>query len=152
MSRRSDGLTGELFASIPKPVPRVPETMDFRRPVAQLVAKLLKETPLDRYEVAAHMSRLAGHETSAAILDSYTAVSREECNIPLWKAPLIEIATERRDLAEWHANVLGGRVLWGEEVIDADIGGLDRQIAELQEKRRSLKQYQQLSQLKRRSR
>lgn len=142
MSRRSDGLTGELFAGIPAAMPKTPASMDFRKPVAQLVAKMLKATHADRWEVAACMSRLAGHETSAAILDSYTAVSREECNIPLWKAPLIEIVTDQRDLAEWHAGVLGGRVVWGDEILDANLGGIDRRIAELQEQRKAIKQFQ----------
>jgi hypothetical protein len=122
--------------------------MDFRKDVAELVSEMMAKAKLagiDRYEVAARMSRLADpHETSKAILDSYTAPSREECNLPLWKAPLIEIATDQRGLAEWHAGILGGRILWGDAILDADLGSVERQIAELQEQRKHLRGFQQL--------
>lgn len=137
---RSDALTGDLFADIPSPMPGIVGTMNFRAPVAELVSRMLSEFDGSRYAVAARMSELADHETSKAILDSYTAPSREECNIPLWKAPVIEIATGSRMLAEWHASVLGGRILWGADVLDAEIGQTDRLIAELQERNRGMKQ------------
>lgn len=137
--RRSDGLTGELFSSIPQPLPQTPASMDFRKPVAQLVSDMLKAASADRWEIAARMSRLADVETSKALLDSYTAHSREECNLPFWKAPLIEIACDRRDLAEWHAAVLGGRVLWGPDVLDAEIGRLERQVTELQDELKAMR-------------
>lgn len=137
---RSDALTGDLFANIPAPMPEVAGTMDFRKPVAELVSQMLSEYDGSRYTVAARMSELADHETSKAILDSYTAPSRDECNLPLWKAPVIEIATGSRLLAEWHAQVLGGRILWGSDVLDAEIGQTDRMIAELQERNREMKQ------------
>jgi hypothetical protein len=147
MSRRSDHLTGELFASIPQPAPTLPGSMDFRMPVSELVSEMLanaKREGIDRYEVAARVSRLADpHETSKAILDAYTSPSREESNLPLWKAPLLEIACDSRALAEWHANVLGGRILWGEEILDADLGSIERQIRELSETRKKLQQVQQ---------
>jgi hypothetical protein len=146
MSRRSDHLTGELFGAIPEPAPTTPGSMDYRKPVAELISDMLaqaKRNEVDRYEVAARMSRLADpHETSKAILDSYTAASREECNLPLWKAPLIEIACDSRALAEWHANVLGGRILWGDAILDADIGSVERKIAELTEQRKLLREFQ----------
>lgn len=146
MSRPSDHLTGELFASIPEPAPTTPGTMDYRKPVAELISEMLaqaKHSGIDRYEVAARMSRLADpHETSKAILDSYTAASREECNLPLWKAPLIEVACESRALAEWHAGVLGGRILWGEAILDADLGSVERQITQLTEQRKRLREFQ----------
>lgn len=143
MSRnRSDALTGELFSTIPTPLPLLPGSMDFRRSIAQLVSQSLKDAPGSRYIVAARMSELADVETSKALLDSYTAESRDECNLPLWKAPLIEAATGSRVLAEWHASVLGGRVLWGVEITDADIGRTERQITELQSQLKDLKQFQ----------
>lgn len=116
--------------------------MDYRKPVAQLVSQLLKDAPGTRYAVAARMSELAEHETSKAVLDSYTSDCREACNLPLWKAPLIEAATGSHVLAEWHAGCLGGRVLWGHEVIDADIGRRERLIAELKTEVVALKQHQ----------
>lgn len=135
MSRaRADAFTGELFCNIPEPRPALPESMDFRAPVAELVSDMLakaKAKGIDRWDVAARMSRLSGHETSKAIIDSYTAPSREECNAPLWKAPVMELACDERDLAEWHAGILGGRILWGSDVMDAEIGRMQRELDEL---------------------
>lgn len=145
MSRtRSDALTGELFAGIPAALPQTPGSMDFRRTVAQLVSQALKACPDNRYLVAARMSELADVETTKALLDSYTAESREACNLPMWKAPLVDIATGSRALAEWHVAVLGGRAVWGDDITDADIGRLDRQIREMQDQLRTLKGLQGL--------
>lgn len=144
MSRRSDGLTGELFSTIPAPMPQTAASMDFRSKVAQLVSQAIKDAEGSRWVIAARMSELADVETSKAILDSYTAESREECNLPFWKTPLLEVATGSRSLAEWHASVLGGRILWGAEILDADLGSVERQIAELQAQRKHLREFQQL--------
>lgn len=141
---RSDALTGELFSSIPAPVPQRPGSMDFRRGVANLVSDMLRQSHASRYAIAARMSELTDVETSKALLDSYTAESRGECNLPFWKAPVIEVACNRRDLAEWHAAVLGGRVLWGAEILDADIGRYEREIAALQHELKTLRKQQLL--------
>lgn len=142
MAKRNDALTGDLFSGIPQPMPHEPASMDFRRRTTQLVSEALKQSGESRFLVAARMSELADVETSKALLDSYTAESREECNLPLWKAPIIEAATGSRVLAEWHVGVLGGRILWGHEVIDADIGRRERLIRELKDEVATLKTYQ----------
>lgn len=138
-ARRSDPLTGDLFTSIPQPLPEHPESMDFRTLVAQMCAEMIQGAPDSRWAIAARMSELSGVETSKALLDSYTAASREECNLPFWKAPLIELATGNRRLAEWHASVLGGRVLWGRDVLDAELGKVQRQIEELRDQERAMR-------------
>lgn len=146
MTRKtSDALTGELFSSIPAPVAQVPETMDYRPDVARMVKDMLDKARakgVDRWEVGARMSRWAGTDTSKALLDGYTALSREESNLPMWKAPLIELACDARDLANWHAELLGGRVLWGREVMDAEIGRAQRELDELNQRVRSMRELQ----------
>lgn len=136
---RHDPLTGDLFSAIPKAVPAVPGAMDFRKSVAELVAGLLANAKRDRYDVAAKISRLCDHETSKALLDSYTAPSREECNLPLWKVPAVEIACNSRGITEWLVGVHGGRVLWGQQVLQADLGEIESRIQQLQEQRRLVK-------------
>jgi len=140
MSRkRSDALTGELFSQIPSAVPAVPGAMDFRKPVAELVAGLLANAKRDRYDVAARISRLCDHETSKALLDSYTAPSREECNLPPWKVPAAAVACHSRGITEWRVGVHGGGVLWGAQVLQADLGEIESRIQQLQEQRRVVK-------------
>lgn len=141
--RHADAFTGELFSTIPAPMPQTAASMDYRAKVAQLVSQAIKDADSSRWVIAARMSELADVETSKAILDSYTAESRDECNLPFWKTPLLEAATGSRALAEWHAGVLGGRVLWGAEILDADLGNVERQIVELQEQRKRLRAFQQ---------
>lgn len=143
MSRsRSDALTGELFSQIPSPMPQVPGGMDFRKPVAEMVAGMLANAKRDRYDVAARISRLCDHETSKALLDSYTAPSREECNLPLWKVPAMEIACNSHAVTEWLVGVHGGRILWGADVMDAELGKVQRQLDELKRLEKSLRDAQ----------
>lgn len=123
--------------------------MDFRAPVAQLVSRMIHESEMTRWAIAARMSELADVETSNALLDSYTAESREECNLPFWKA-LIELATGNRSLVEWHATVLGGRVLWGVDVIDAEIGRRKREMADANAEIKELERIQRLHRGRRR--
>ena len=143
MSRnRSDALTGELFSQIPAAVPAIPGAMDFRKPVAELVAGMLANAKRDRYDVASRISRLCDHETSKALLDSYTAPSREECNLPLWKVPAVEISCNSYAVTEWLVGVHGGRILWGEEVMDAELGRVQRQLDELKRQEKFLRDAQ----------
>jgi len=143
-SRRSDALTGDLFTSIPKPAAEAPGSMDFRAAVSQLVSQMIQDCEQSRWGIAARMSELADVETSKGLLDSYTAPAREECNLPFWKAPLIELATNDRRLAEWHASILGGRVLWGADVIDAEIGRRKREMADAAGEIKQLERLQRL--------
>jgi len=126
---RSDALTGDMFA-VPRPAAQVPGSMDFRQPVTLIVGDMLKDAHaagLDRFEVAARASRLAGRDVSKAMLDGYTAESREEFNCPLWLAPVLEIVCSSTRLAEWHGSVVGGQLLLGAATLDAEIGRLERE-------------------------
>ena len=141
---RMDASTGDLFSGIPSPLPLREGSMDFRKPVALLISDMIKASGESRWAIAARMSELADVETSKAVLDSYTAESRDACNLPMWKAPLLELATNSRRLAEWHAESLGGRVLWGSDVLDADVGRMKREMAQLQDQLRKTEQLQRL--------
>ena len=124
---RSDALTSDMFA-IPRPAPQIPGSMDFRVVVTHLVGDMLKDAAaagIDRYEVASRASRLAGRDVSKAMLDGYTAESREEFNVPLWLAPVLEVVCQKTALAEWHGGVVGGQLLLGADAIDAEIGRLE---------------------------
>lgn len=139
MRMRADTHTAELFSAIPNPAPVAPGCMDYRKRIATLTADVLAECKKNRYIVAARMSELADHETSKALLDSYTAPSRDECNLPAWKIPLLEAACGSRAITEFLVTTHGGRVLWGAEVLDADIGQIDHQIEQLRAKKSALK-------------
>ncbi|RPE81813.1 hypothetical protein [Vulcaniibacterium tengchongense] len=138
MARSRDVATGDLFAAIPRPVPALPGSMDFRTRVAVLVGAMLDDAraadpELDRYEVAARVSRLVGKEVSKHMLDAYTAESREAYNTPAWLMPALEHACRSHRYSEWLAEVRGGRLVLGAAALDAEIGAAQEQIEALRE-------------------
>lgn len=143
MTRRAAGAaSGDLFA-IPRPQAAVPGTMDYRGAVSELVGQMLAEAHragMDRHDVAARASRLTGKDISKNMLDGYTAPAREEFNLPLWLAPVLEVACAATPLATWHASVHGGRLLVGAETLDAEIGRLMREHEATAERLRDLKE------------
>lgn len=133
---------GDLFA-IPQPSAPVPGSMDYRASVSELVSTMLAEAHragLDRHEVAARASRLTGKDVTKNMLDGYTAPAREEFNLPLWLAPVLEIVCAGTPLASWHAGVHGGRLLVGAETLDAEIGRLMREREQADTRLRDLKE------------
>ena len=149
--RRHDAHSGDLFASIPKPAAAEPGGMDFRTRIAVLVSEMLDDAraadpELDRYAVAARVSRLVGKEVSKAMLDAYTAESRDAYNVPAWLMPALEHVCHSHRYSEWLAQIRGGRFLLGPAALDAEIGrvqgemdGLREQLRGLQEVRRRLR-------------
>ncbi len=141
MSRRGHAV-GDLFA-IPQPPAPLPGSMDYRLTVSSLVGDMLaaaRSAGIDRFEVAARASRLAGRDVSKAMLDGYTAESREEFNLPLWLAPVIETVCSATTLGDWHAKALGGRLHVGEAALDAEIGRLEREREVATERLKQLKE------------
>jgi hypothetical protein len=151
MNRTRDHVSGDLFAAIPRPAPSVPGGMDFRPQLSMLVGDMLtkahaSDRSLDRYAIAAIASRLAGKEISKAMLDGYTAESREAFNLPLWCVPALETACGSTALTEWLADVRGGRLVLGPAALDEEIGRLqgdkeliDERLRELRDLRRRVR-------------
>lgn len=146
MSRRSDGLTGELFGgiAIPKPAPAIPGSMDYRTQVAVLFSEMLREAErqdhdLDRPMIALQISRLTGKDVSKAMLDGYTAESRDSFNVPLWLAPAAETVCKSTVLSAWFASVRGARLVLGPAALDAEIGRIQSEVADSQERLKELR-------------
>jgi len=135
MTRRRDTASGDMFFDIPRPAPSLPASMDFRPQLSVLVGDMLtaaqaSDPELDRYSIAARASRLAGKEISKAMLDGYTAESREAFNLPLWCVPALETACGSTLLSQWLAEIRGGRLVLGPAALDEEIGRLqgDREV------------------------
>lgn len=146
MSRtsRRDALSGDLFRDIPRPAPPVAASMDFRPQLSNLVAEMLAaaqaaDPALDRYQIAAICSRLAGKEVSKAMLDGYTAESREAFNLPLWLVPALETACSSTALTDWLAAIRGGRLVLGPAALDAEIGRMQGEMEMLNERLKEAK-------------
>lgn len=141
MSRlRRDALTDDLFA-VPSAVEPTPASMDHRASVSHLVSQVIAEAGLDRYDLAARMSRLTGKEVSKAMLDGYTAESRDAFNLPFYLVPAFEAACESIALSDWLARQRGGRLLVGEDVLAAELGRLERRRDEAQQRIKAIKEH-----------
>lgn len=125
MRRIHDPLTLDLFEV---PVPRVPMpgALDVGLAVRHLISDLLKVSPRNRFEIAARMSELLGHEITKHQLDSWTAESRDGWRFPLEYLPAFEVAVETHQLTTWLADLRGCKVLVGKEALDAEIGKMER--------------------------
>lgn len=120
-----DPFTGDLFA-IPQPSAPLPASHDYRPQVAHLVGETLRASGLDRYRVAAEMSRLTGREITKTMLDAYASEGRETFNLPFWEVPALEAACQSHGLGCWLAQVRGGRLLVGRETLTAELGRLEQ--------------------------
>jgi len=125
MRRIHDPLTLDLFEI---PVPRVPTpgALDVGLGIRHLISDLLKVSPRNRFEIAARMSELLGHEITKHQLDSWTAESREGWRFPLEYLPAFEVAVETHQITTWLADLRGCKVLVGKDALDAEIGKLER--------------------------
>lgn len=125
MRRAHDSLTLDLF-EVPIPRNPLPGALDVGLAVRHLISDLLKTSTRNRFEIAAKMSELLGHEITKNQLDSWTAESREGWRFPLEYLPAFEVAVETHQVTSWLADLRGCKVLVGKEALDAEIGKLER--------------------------
>lgn len=114
------------------------ELAGFERFMAGIVAMALKEDERDRYGVAAAVSRLMGFEVSKEMLDAYASEARDNHNVSAARFFAIIAVTKRHDLLDIAVKRIGARVLVGEEILTAQLGHIDRQIAELTARKKSI--------------
>jgi len=128
------------FSFAPAPVPSSEGALAaLERQTASAVAQILKDEPRDRYTVAAAVSRLLGDDVSKLMLDAYASEARDSHNISLARFLALIAATDRHDVLNALLNKIGCAVLVGEEVYLAEIGHLESQKRELEERLRMLK-------------
>lgn len=139
MRRVQDSMTMDLF-EVPVPRAPLPGALDVGLQVRHLISDLLKDCPRNRFEIAARMSELLGHDITKHQLDSWTAESREGWRFPLEYLPAFEVACETTAITAWIADLRGGQVLMGKEVLNAEIGKLERLKEDAARKIKQLKQ------------
>lgn len=125
MRRVHDPLTLDLF-EVPVPRAALPGALDVGLAVRHLISDLLKVSPKSRFEIAARMSELLGHEVSKHQLDAWTAESREGWRFPLEYLSAFEVAVETHQVTIWLADLRGCKVLVGKEALEAELGKLER--------------------------
>ena len=133
-----DPFTDDMFL-VPQPEHPAPGSANFAFEIANIVSQMLKETHMDRWEIAAQMSRLSGDDVSKNMLDAWASPGRPDHNIPFYRAVLLEEVLGSHTLTNWMVAKRGGRVAYGKDALNARLGKLtvkkkqvDQQIRELQ--------------------
>lgn len=140
MSRVKDLLTLDLF-DVPTPAPSTPGAMNYAREIAAVMSQALKDCAHDRVDVAARMTRLTGKEVSLAMLNAYTAESRETHNISMEKAIAFDAATDGFALLKFYAAKRGCKVMVGKDALLAELGRIDQEKADLARQEKAIKHY-----------
>jgi hypothetical protein len=138
MTKR-DNKTLDLF-EIPRGPELLPGALDIDHHVRGLVSKLLKDTPLSRYQVAARMSELIGVEVSKHQLDAWTAESRDGWRFPLAYVPAFEAALGTYAITQLLAEKRGCTVNIGADALLAELGKIEHQEMDLKARKAALKQ------------
>ncbi|MDN3524319.1 hypothetical protein QWY79_03455 [Halomonas sabkhae] len=138
MRRVRDTETFDIF-EVPAPIVPHPGSGNYAAQVSELVGGVLKDCLVDRYEVAAQMSRLSGDDVSKHMLDAWSSPARTEHNIPLYRAPLLEEVCHSHAFTDWLVHLRGGRVAYGREALAAEYGKRQRMMEKLKSDMRELK-------------
>ena len=138
MARRKDDRTLDIF-DVPQPARAIPGECNYAAQVSELVSEILKAANLDRYEIAARMSRLSGDDVSKNMLDAWSSPARADHNLPFYRAALLEDVCASHLLTNWLVDVRGGRVAYGRDALLAELGRLERTREEAGRQARELK-------------
>ncbi|UCM30510.1 hypothetical protein LE197_11675 [Pseudomonas sp. PS1(2021)] len=138
MARRKDDRTLDIF-DVPQPARAIPGECNYAAQVSELVSEILKAANLDRYEIAARMSRLSGDDVSKNMLDAWSSPARVDHNLPFYRAALLEDVCASHLLTNWLVDVRGGRVAYGRDALLAELGRLERTREEAGRQARELK-------------
>jgi hypothetical protein len=119
-----DTQTLDLFL-IPEVHSYAPGECGYSREVAESVSLMLAESlHCDRYAISAEVSRVSGKDVSKHMLDAYASPARIEHALPFWLAPVLEEVTHSHVLTNWLVDKRGGRVAYGKEALNQELGRL----------------------------
>lgn len=115
-------------------VPAAPSSetgaLDIAHAVRDVLVDMLaaaKLAELDRFDVAASVSRLSSRSMTKDMLDQYCANSADGKRFPLEALPALTVVTGDYRLLEFIAECCGCRILRGEEAMVAELGALAMQ-------------------------
>lgn len=138
MKRVQDFSTLDMFL-IPQPDHPEEGSADYSFEVSNKVSKILKECPLDRYEISARMSRITGKDVSKNMIDAWASPGRPDHNIPFYLIAVFEDACTTHELTNWLVHKRGGRVAYGKDTLNAELGKLERAREDANKQIRELK-------------
>jgi len=109
-----------------------------RRALSDALTDTSRSTGVPRPRLAERIGELAGRPLTSAMLDRYAAPSCAEWRLPAEIVPAIVAATQDRRVIELLVEACGGRVLWGDEAVVAEMGALVMQERLARDRRRLL--------------
>lgn len=105
------------------------------------ISEAIKNCPLSRAQIAARMSDLTGCDISTAMINSWTAESKEAHRFPAIFLPAFFEATK----ATWPYRVLaqpvGLYIMESPDALRSEVAAIDDQIKKLQQERRKRKSF-----------
>jgi hypothetical protein len=111
-------------------------SFDIDRQFRECISSVLKNCPLSRYQVAARMSELLGQEISKAMLDSWTAESKEGHRFPAVFLPAFCESAGQTDPIRMLGRLVGTFVLPGPEALRAEIRRIEEEINKKQSEKK----------------
>lgn len=126
MKRQAASAFIPCLFEIPEPPKTEARSQAHRDQVCRIVCEMLKASRKTRGTVAKEMTDLSGREVTKNMLDAYCSERRGNFNIPAYLIPSLELSTDRHDYTEWLCTVRGGAFLLGKEVLNAELGRLER--------------------------
>lgn len=122
----------------PKPARLPAELAGMDARIARTVAEILKHDDRDRAVIAAEMSVLLADEISAHMLNHYASPAKAEYNISFARMLALVAVTTRFDLLDREMRAIGAALLVGDEIYAAEVGHISSEIAQLQQRLKSL--------------
>ena len=115
-----------------------PGSLDYATELCATLSEAMRATDQSRAVIAARMSDLTHEHITEAMLNAYTAKSHDRHRFPFEFAAAFEVACEATCLQSLLAGKRGSLVLVGKEALDAELGRIRRQQAELRRKEKTL--------------
>lgn len=113
-------------------------TLKIAAELCHAVSRALKESPLDRYRVAAEMSRLTGDDITKTRLDSWSAEGKERNRFPAEYLPAFIVAAGAPWLLARIADRCGLRLVGEDELRHLEAGRLHAEIRNLEARKDEL--------------
>jgi len=137
-----DSRTPDLFEIPEAPVP-TGGSLDYATELCHTLSEMIDDgfkrgVIRNRYDVAARMSELVGHDITKAQIDAWTAQSKEGWRFPFEYAAAFEAACDSHRLQQLLGRKRGSRILVGREALHAELGKVREQRLELAARERAL--------------
>lgn len=135
--------TRDLFSDA-APAPVIEGSLGFATQLCGVLSHAVTEAMKrgvirSRYDLAARMSELTGEEITKAMVDSWTAESKEHHRFPLEFTPAFEVACDCHALQQLLCAKRGTGLVIGEEKLLVELGRAEVEKIKVNEKGRALK-------------